>query len=171
MQHGPKPVNSHAGRQQGFSLVDVVVTALIVSLMAGIGVPRLLRTMAEYRAESAANRIASDLALARKFARSTGSNETVTFDSNNHQYSFSKVANPNIPGTVYSVPLSDSPYNCSVEDISFGGDTFAQFDSYGFPKNGGTVTVRCGRARWLVKLDAASGRVTTGAIVSSGVTP
>ena len=155
--HGPD-----GRRRRGFSLMEVVVTTLIMGVMAGVAVPRIMYNLSDYRAESAANRIAADLRLAQKYARTTGSSETATFDVVNDRYSFSTIPDPKTKAQVYSVNVSESPYSAMISSVNMGGGTSVTFNGLGFPETSGTLSVTAGQSSWIIKLEAASGSLTVG---------
>ena len=142
--------------------MEVVVTTLIMGVMAGVAVPRIMYNLSDYRAESAANRIAADLRLAQKYARTTGSSETATFDVVNDRYSFSTIPDPKTKTQFYSVNVSEYPYSAMISSVDMGGGTSVTFNGLGFPETSGTLSVTAGQSSWIIKLEAASGSLTVG---------
>jgi Tfp pilus assembly protein FimT len=143
-------------------MMEVVVTMMIMGVMAGVAVPRIMSNLSDYRAESAANRIASDLRLAQKRARTNGTSETVTFDVVNDRYSFSTIPDPKTNTQIYSVDVSDYPYSATISGVDIGGSQSVTFNGLGFPGASGTLTVTSGQSSWGVSLEAVSGALTVG---------
>ena len=143
-------------------MMEIVVTTLIMGVMAGVAVPRIMSDLSDYKAKAAANRIASDLRLAQKHARTTGTSETVTFDVTNDRYSFSTIPDPKSAGSIYSTDISEYPYSAKIKRVNIGGGQSVTFNGLGFPGASGTLVVTSGQTSWGVELDAASGALTVG---------
>ena len=148
-------------RQAGFSLVELVLVALIISVVAAIAVPRYANALARYRADAAARRVAADLQLARAEARSAGAARTLTFDVAAGALTINDVRPLNRgPGTTYRVLFGDEPYRAVLVTPDFGGDPAVTFDGYGNPDSGGSVWVRSGNSQRRVALSATTGLPT-----------
>lgn len=65
---------------RGVTLVELTMVVLIIDILAMVAAPRHIGSLAHFRVEAAARRIAADLEWARQTARTTGVNQTVTFD-------------------------------------------------------------------------------------------
>ena len=150
------------GARYGFSLVELTVTMLVLGIIAAIALPRLNRSLSDYKVEAAAARVAADLALAQKHARSIGSSETVTFDVTGSRYSFSSIADPTTPSAPYEVDLSTYPYEAKLSYASFASGASVTLNGYGFPNSSGKIAITCGGRTRTLKLDAASGNVSIG---------
>ena len=83
---GP-PVRGGAarGRDRGLNLVEIVLVIAILSLLSAIAVPRYGNSIMRYRAESAARRVAQDLALAQAHAANAGRPQAVVFVARGYQ--------------------------------------------------------------------------------------
>lgn len=147
--------------RRGYSMLELVITISVLALIAGIALPRMADTLSAYRADAAADRLVSDLALAQKHARSTGSSETVTFDAVGNRYSFSTIADPVSASAVYSVDVTQYPYNAELSRVLVVNSAIT-FDGYGFPDASGKIAVSSGNATRYVKIDSSTGNATVG---------
>jgi prepilin-type N-terminal cleavage/methylation domain-containing protein len=152
--------NKAGGSQRGFSLLELVLVVAIFAILAAIAAPRYGRAAARYRAEVAARRIAADVALARKSARSAGAERTVTFSVDCDEYSIAGLAGLRDSSTDYRVDLTAGPYEARILVADFGGDAKLVFDGYGTPDSGGHVRVQVGEAVRTVVFDANSCEAT-----------
>lgn len=132
----------------------------IIAIMSAIAVPRLGRSLARYRADSAAGRVAADLDYARTWAESRSAGQQVTFDVAADSYLLVAVADLDHPSSGYEVQLREAPYAATLESVDFGGNAFVVFDGYGAPGSGGTVSVKVGDVQRTVTLNAETGEAT-----------
>lgn len=162
------------GHRWGFSLVDLVVTMLIMGLMASVSVPRFGAMLAEYRVDSAATRLAADLKFAQQYARTHGASETVTFDVPGNRYTFSSAKDPDSALNVYSVDLSQHPWQSTLAAVyvvvevegakSRSARNAVTFSGFGFPSEGLVIVLRYGTVARYVTLDAVSGAVNVAGV-------
>ena len=143
---------------RAYSLVEFVLVMAILGTFAAIAGPRYSNSLALYRAQAAAQRLAADLNLARWQAKGGSVSQSVVFSGNT--YSMPGTYNaPNIgtgpAGTAYAVDLSAEPYQAK---LTLGAvPVTITFDRYGQPSTGGTLTVTSGVATRTVTLDANTG--------------
>jgi prepilin-type N-terminal cleavage/methylation domain-containing protein len=142
------------GRARGFSLIEMVIVAVILSIGAAIAVPRYAASLAEYRVEAAARRLQSDFAAARASARAQSASSTVRFRAGGYEIAEMKALDS---GGRYAVDLRTEPYRLSTFTPEFGGDDFLRFDGYGNPARGGSVLLRAGSAGRRVIVDPVTG--------------
>ncbi|QDU40153.1 Type II transport protein GspH [Maioricimonas rarisocia] len=144
----------------GFTLVDMVVTVLIIGILAAAVAPRFANTIHAYRADAAAQRLQADLGWARQHAISSSAVVIVQFSPGSSAYTISGVMHLDQGGQPYDVDLLDDPYQASVTAPTFGGDNAVQFDRFGQPDSGGTITVTSGGSSQTVTIDADTGRAS-----------
>src|SRR5918993_3806654 len=68
-------------RAAGFSLFELLFVISIIAIVAATAMPKYGRSVARYRAECAARRVAADLALAKASARAASDERVVTFNT------------------------------------------------------------------------------------------
>ena len=142
------------------TLLELVIVLLVLAILTAAAAPKFFDSLARYRAEAAAKRIAHDLRLARRQAQSTSASQSVVFNSPGaHKYELPGMDDPNRPGKSYEVPVFDEPYLATIVTANFGGDSTIVFDGYGQPDSGGSVTVQAGAHQKTVTVDAESGKV------------
>jgi prepilin-type N-terminal cleavage/methylation domain-containing protein len=143
----------------GFTVIELVVVMLVMSILAAAATPAFIDSLLFHRVESAARRVKADLELARHTARLTSAAQAVTFSGNTYTLS-AGVDSFDVPGTSYVVDLSASPYELSSVAADFAGDPEITFDGYGTASSGGAVVLGTRNHECTVTLDAANGSVT-----------
>ncbi|MEM7756242.1 MAG: prepilin-type N-terminal cleavage/methylation domain-containing protein [Planctomycetota bacterium] len=130
---------------RAFSLIELVVVMAILGVVAAIAVPKLSSAAAGQRAEMAALRLSTDLAMVQEMARAQSRSITVTFDAAARSYA--------IKGDTTSVvSLAREPYGVSAFQASFGdsGVTELTADGYGRWTAAGEAKVYAGDRMVLV---------------------
>lgn len=151
---------THQLRSGAFSLFELVLVLAIMGIMAGIAAPRYARSLARYRADMAARRIAADITLAQSRARSTSSSQTIRFDVNGGQYSIPGMADPDTRTGTYTINLADEPFRAALGTVNFNGNASLNFNGYGDPSTSGSLTVSCGDVVKTVTVRGDTGSVT-----------
>jgi prepilin-type N-terminal cleavage/methylation domain-containing protein len=147
-------------RCTGFSIVELALVLAIISVLAGIAAPRYARSLARYRADMAARRIAADLSLAQSRARSSSTSQAIVFDVTNNQYTIPGLANPDNRSQTYVVNLKDEPYLATIGTASFGGASTLTFNGYGDPANSGSITITSGDWTKTITLSGDTGSIS-----------
>jgi len=147
------------GAARAFSLVELVLVIAITAMVTAIAAPRYANSVARYRADSAARRVAADLALAQNNASTAGRVQPMVFISRSYQMPGMAHLDGKSYGD-YTVDLGADPYKVTRVAAEFGGDATVKFDLYGNPDTGGSVVIEVGDFRRVVVLSPDSGRVT-----------
>jgi prepilin-type N-terminal cleavage/methylation domain-containing protein len=153
-------MNEIRRRRPGFTLVELVIVVLVIGILTAVAVPRYADGLCWHRAETAAERIRADLALAQRRARMASASQTVSFDPVDHAYMIPGVPHLDHPGWEYQVDLQAAPYAASIVSADFGGDAALVFDGYGAPDSGGTVVVQSGKHQKTITVDPETGKAT-----------
>lgn len=143
--------------RKGFSLLELVLVVVILSVLAAIAMPRYVDSMNFYRADLAAKRIAVDLAMARDNAWASGVRRVVTFDLATNQYQLPGIRSLERTTDEYVVSLSETPYHATIVSADFQGQRSVTFDAYGLPDRGGQVVIRAGSFQKTIVLDQNTG--------------
>lgn len=155
-----RPANIMGLRPPGFTAAEVVIVLVIIAIITAIAVPRYANALANRRVNLAAARITADLALARSRAKSSGTSQTVTFDTATDTYELLGMSHPDHPGHSYRVLLSSEPYQASIAAVDFDGTDKIVFDGYGVPTAGGSVVVTVGQYGKTITVDADTAKAT-----------
>lgn len=147
-------------RPAAFTLIELVLVIATIAVLSAIAVPRYADSLARYRADLAAKRVAADLMLARSNARTTSSVQVVNFATPADGYTLTGIAAPDGGAGDYAVRLSDEPYGATLGTVAFGDPpaTSVSFDRYGTPNAGGNVVVKAGRYQKTVSVDIVNGK-------------
>jgi prepilin-type N-terminal cleavage/methylation domain-containing protein len=150
---------SHTCRRAAFSLIELVIVMLVLSVFTAAAIPTFFDSLLFHRVESAARRVKSDLELVRQTARLTSSAQQFTVIGMTYTAS-NAITHLDRPGEAYFVDLSQSPYLLDALAANFGGFTEVSFDGYGSPSNGGTIILQARDHQCTVTLDGTTGQVT-----------
>ena len=143
----------------GFTLIEMVIVMLVMSILASVAVPTYVSALANYRVEMAAKQIVADLHYAKSEALRRSMSRTVLFDSANNAYTLVDVADPDRPARGFVVSLRDAPFSAQLISALFEGDETVVFDMFGRPDSVGTVVLESGGTQRTVIL-AADGTAT-----------
>jgi len=147
-------------QRKGFTMIDTVMTVLILGILAAVAVPQFTGALHACRGDAAANRVIADLKLARKHAIATSSNVTVQFQLASSTYKLIGVPDLNGAAPNYEVDLSAYPYGASIESASFGGDSIVIFDFNGIPDSKGSIVVFSGTHKKTIHIDDSTAGAT-----------
>ena len=142
----------------------------IMGVLAAIATPRISGSMSRARAQSAAKRVAADIEFARSTAIASSASRRVVFSPTRAAYVIPGATSPLNPGSaLYSVRLSQPPYQATMAAVSFGDDSARSyatafdadpigeivFDGFGTPDTAGWITLKCGDHYFKVTMDTA----------------
>lgn len=151
------------GNDTGISIIEILMVALALAVLAGMGMPSLLRTLDAYRLRGAAWNLAGDLRLARQKAVSL---------QQRHRICFANCAGPvpaggyllerEVPPWMVDVRRADLPDGVAINDNAGGKFTFEAKGEV----NGGCTTLTNDVGSYQIRI-LSSGRV----LVSKGPCP
>lgn len=147
-------------KRHGFSLMEVVMVMAIIGMMAAVAAPRYANSVARYRVDLAAKRIAADMALAQQRAQIVSGSRAVAFAVSTSSYQLPGVPDLKKPAIDYSVKLEQGPYRAQIISANFGGDAEVVFNGYGVPDSGGSIVISSGSVQRTITLNATTGGVT-----------
>lgn len=153
--------------RRGVTLLEVCCVVVIIGVVAAIALPRFADSNTQYRVETAARRLQSDIQFAQDQSRALSMAHDVIFREGSAGYvvepvssakTWLEVAATGSRGT----DLSVEPFRSRIMKASFGGSTTLRFDGRGTPTSGGHVVVYNGDWAALLRVAAetAESRLT-----------
>ena len=148
--------------RRAFSLIEVLITVIIMGILTAVAVPSFVDSLMYHRAENGARRIKADLELALRQARTQSTDQTVAFVVSEDRYVLAGLPDLNRPSQTYEVDLADPPYEVSLTAAQFNdsSDPDVSFNGFRQPDSGGTVTIQAGQYTKQIVLDSSTGDVT-----------
>jgi prepilin-type N-terminal cleavage/methylation domain-containing protein len=89
----------------GFSLLELTITTMILGVVAAITIPKYTSSLHRYRMQMAIQRLAQDIELCRRTARSTSQEVTFKIYYFKNCYGIPQLESPLRPGVRYEVAL------------------------------------------------------------------
>ena len=155
----PRP-RARLGTARAFSLIELVLVATIIAIVAGIAMPRFSGALARQRADAAARRVMVDLHLAQREAKTSGKSQVVNFHVGDDLYRLVGMKHGDRRSQEYAVSLAQEPYQAEILSTDFGGKMEIEFDMYGIPVSGGSVIIRVGDHLKTITVDPDTGKAS-----------
>ena len=157
---------------KGFTLVEIIIVVVIMSIAALMAVP-MLTSASDLQLKSAANVIAADLEHVKSLAISRQKIYSVVFDSSTDSYQVldsdsNVVSHPTKAGGLFTVSFpSESRLNSVGISADFDSDETVKFNYLGTPINSsdtdlvsGVITLTSGGDTMTVTVEPVTGYIT-----------
>lgn len=144
-------------KMKGFSLIELVVVILIITILVAVAVPKMGRVVAVGRTQAAAKRVVADLHYARSVAMNQGKSVEVQFVVGGTSYTMPTAPDPNGGNVGYQVDLLNTPYSASLTEVDFSGRDTVLFDMYGLANASGEIVVQYGNTKIEILLNRFNG--------------
>ena len=142
-----------------FTLIELMVVLLIVAIMAAVAAPKYAESLASFRLQGVAQRIAADIRQARRYAQQNCTTQAINFDTATNSYTLTGVNDVDRRSRTYQFSLASPEYECELVSANFNSTAILSFDIYGRPVNTGTIVVRSGNLTQTLSVDEL-GQVT-----------
>jgi prepilin-type N-terminal cleavage/methylation domain-containing protein len=142
-----------------FTILELVVVLMILSILGAAALPTFFRSLEQQRLESAARRIKQDLELLRQTARTKSKSESLTSTSLTAYQLSSDVQSLDHKSQTYAVDLA----NYGVTDISatnLGYPVAITYDGYGTTTTNGTIVLQLGGYSRTITISSSTGLAT-----------
>ena len=154
--------------RRGLSLIDMVVTVLILGIVSAVAAPRFSNALVSSQLKSAGQRIVADLQFARNQAKTKSDLVTVQFLTSPDRYVISGVNHPDRKAGDYIVEISEICPSYSAITPSFDGETSFQFTHLSTAQVGspatnlssGSIVLAVGSDSIQINIDPVSGQVS-----------
>ena len=157
----PSESGDRCSRRGAFTLIELILTLVIVGLAASVAAPRYASALSRYRLDMAAGRVAADLRRAGEHANASSTPVDVTFDLAAGRITAAGLPSLRDHSRDQVTDLTVEPYGVSITSAAFEGRTSVGFDGFGQPRAGGAVVLgRNGQSR-TIKL-STDGRIEVG---------
>lgn len=176
-----------AGRA-GMTFIEIVVVIFILGIVALLGVPHLDTALTKSYRDAAADEVETALKYARFRAVNSSGTYRVTVSATNNTVEVTQFAypvtvvvadvqaaetdvedgayvaveHPVNRGSDYSIDF-DTEFRLGSASVSasvFGADEYVEFNSFGEPSSGGSVTITCGGSDVVISVDAQTGSIS-----------
>jgi len=131
-----------------------------VGVIAAIAVPRYANALGRFQIDAAAQRVVVDIQRAQSHAKATSRSVTVVFNPLTHQITIPSLPSLTQPDLPHVTELGQEPYRTRLNNASFADNARLDFDGYGQPAVGGSVTLRTNRHTRVITVDPDTGEAT-----------
>lgn len=145
---------------RGFTLVELVVVLVVISIIAGLALPVYGNAVARYRFETAVHQVRGDLERGATHARATMTTVGVRFDLASHQVKFANLPSRRDAGVNLTLNLEEHPMGATIASASFGGTGEYSISPYGVPDSGGAVILAGAGTTRTIRVDPATARAS-----------
>jgi prepilin-type N-terminal cleavage/methylation domain-containing protein len=155
-----------AQRPRAFTMIELVVVILIMSIFAAASAPAFMDSLIFHRVETAARRVKADIDYTRQRARLTSTAQSITFTAAG-TYTISGAKSLQKSTLAYAVDLKKAPYSLDSATANFSNTLVLKFDGYGTPLDGngapltvGTVVLKSKSHQCTISVNSVTGVVT-----------
>jgi prepilin-type N-terminal cleavage/methylation domain-containing protein len=141
-----KGFRERGARSAAYTLIELVIVLLVVGILAATAAPKYSESLASFRLQAVAHRIAGDIGHARRTAQQNSSMQTISFDVDTNSYTLSGVTSIDRRSQGYQFSLGQTEYSCQLVSANFNGSPVLTFDVYGRPQSAGSIVVQYGGA-------------------------
>lgn len=145
-------------RTRAFSLVELSVLVAVTGVTASLGLVTFASSLARYRADKAAHRLAQDITAAQRTAERTSTPAGLLFATAKPTYAPTGSWTRLTDGSP-AVDLAASPYYATLDTLTFAAGIIA-FDAHANALTSGSIALANGAQQRLITLDAATGAIT-----------
>lgn len=143
----------------GLTLIDVVITTLIIGIMAAVATPKFTQFYETERLRTVSQRLITDLRLIQSWAATTSTTQTVTFSLAPSGYTVTGgLMNPHRPNEPFKTNLREYPYLATLTSADFDGDQVLIFNGLGQPDSSGSLVISSGVQSQTIVVNAVTGK-------------
>ena len=137
------PAGSH--RPRAFTLIELVMVIVIMSVMAAITIPRFASASNRYRVDAAVQQILADVNMTAAVANRASATRTISFDPDSDNYTLVGQTSPVNPAEDWVIQLGVEPFGVNLARVTFGADDDLPISGHGLLAESGELTVTAGR--------------------------
>lgn len=160
---GVHPPRRAFRNRRAYTLIEIVITLLIIGILSALVAPRVADMMVTSRVRAAAGLVVADIEYARQWAMTRGTTQAVVFSPSTASYELTGLKNRDRPDQPYVVKLTASPYEAALASAAFGSSGTGltlTFNRFGRPDYGGSLVVTAGTKQRTILVDGVSGKAT-----------
>ncbi|MFQ6677179.1 MAG: Tfp pilus assembly protein FimT/FimU [Fidelibacterota bacterium] len=163
-QYSNRSQLDHKSKDMGFTLIELIMVIVIMSILAAIFVPRFMDAIESLRVRNAIEKIKDDVRYIRDYAAARHDTTWLVVDPSTNSYGiYSGPSSSNrtliVDPATNTQQMSDLTalyVDAVITSVSFGGNLEMYFDWWGTPSNGGDIVINNYRT---IKIEPKSGYV------------